>query len=104
MRKMGFSSRKRFHRNRFAALVGTLLVATLAAPAFTPQLMLRAAPAPVGNANDGKVFWQAQMCQYCHGVQAEGAWGPDLAGRGLSEAGLPPARCVKPCQHDIHAA
>jgi len=72
--------------NRFAVLAGTLLVATLAAPAINPQLTLRAAPAPVGNANDGKAFWQAQMCQYCHGVQAEGAWGPDLAGRGISQA------------------
>lgn len=66
--------------NRFAVLVGTLIVATLAAPAINPQLMLRAAPAPVGNANDGKLFWQAQMCQYCHGVQAEGAWGPGPGG------------------------
>jgi len=72
--------------NRSVALAGALLAATLAAPSLTPQLILRAAPAPVGNANDGKAFWQAQMCQYCHGVQAEGAWGPDLAGRGISEA------------------
>ena len=90
--------------SRFAVLVGTLLAAALGAPGFNLQLVLHAAPAPIGKADDGKVFWQAQMCQYCHGVQAEGAWGPDLAGRGLSEAGLPPARCVKPCQHDIHAA
>jgi cytochrome c553 len=100
---MGFPSRKNSHMNRFAVLVGTLLVATLAAPALTPQLMLRAAPAPVGNANDGKVFWQAQMCQYCHGVQAEGAWGSDLAGCGISEAGLPRARCAKACQRDKNA-
>jgi len=86
MRKMGFPSRKSSNMNRFAVLVGTLLVATLSAPTLNPQLVLRAAPAPVGNANDGKLFWQAQMCQYCHGVQAEGAWGPDLAGHGLSEA------------------
>jgi mono/diheme cytochrome c family protein len=72
--------------NRSVALTGALLAATLAAPVLTPQLILRAAPAPVGNASDGKAFWQAQMCQYCHGVQAEGAWGPDLAGRGISEA------------------
>jgi mono/diheme cytochrome c family protein len=72
--------------NRSVALAGALLAATLAAPVLTPQLILRAAPAPVGNASDGKAFWQAQMCQYCHGVQAEGAWGPDLAGRGISEA------------------
>jgi mono/diheme cytochrome c family protein len=72
--------------SKFAVLVGTLLAAALGAPGFSPQLILRAAPAPVGKADDGKVFWQAQMCQYCHGVQAEGAWGPDLAGRGFSEA------------------
>src|SRR5271154_3286009 len=83
---MAFPSRKSLHMNKFAAIVGALLVATLAAPALNPQLVLRAAPAPVGNADDGKVFWQAQMCQYCHGVQAEGAWGPDLAGRGISAA------------------
>jgi len=71
---------------RFALLAGTLLAATLAAPALAPPLVLRAAPAPVGNAEEGKTFWQAQMCQYCHGVQAEGAWGPDLAGRGITEA------------------
>jgi quinol monooxygenase YgiN len=34
----------------------------------------------------GKAFWQDQMCQFCHGVQGEGAWGPDLAGRGLTAA------------------
>src|ERR1700733_14867288 len=66
---------------KFVAIVGTLLAITLAVPAFLP-----AAPAPVGKADAGKVFWQAQMCQYCHGVDGEGAWGPDLAGRGLSEA------------------
>src|ERR1700674_4792365 len=71
---------------KLAVLVGTLLVAMFAAPALNGQLVLHAAPAPIGKAEDGKVFWQAQMCQYCHGVQAEGAWGPDLAGRGLSEA------------------
>jgi cytochrome c553 len=84
--KMGFLFRKSLNMSKFAVLVGTLLVAALGAPGFNPQLILHAAPAPVGKADDGKVFWQAQMCQYCHGVQAEGAWGPDLAGRGLNEA------------------
>ena len=65
-----------FEAPKCAVLAGTLLMAT----------MSHAAPAPVGRAEVGKGFWQAQMCQYCHGVQAEGAWGPDLAGRGLSEA------------------
>jgi cytochrome c553 len=58
----------------------------LAAPALEGEFSLRAEPAAVGRADAGKTFWQAQMCQYCHGVQAEGAWGPDLAGRGLTEA------------------
>src|ERR1700732_1254719 len=77
---------KIFSAPKFAVLAGTLLVATLAAPALNPQLVLHAARAPVGKADVGKAFWQAQMCQYCHGVQAEGAWGPDLAGRELNEA------------------
>jgi len=67
-------------------LVGVLIVVALAAPALNNRLVLHAESAPLGNADAGKVFWQAQMCQYCHGVRAEGAWGPDLAGRGLSEA------------------
>src|SRR5271169_1349794 len=84
--KIGFRSGKRFPMKKFAVLAGTLLAATLAAPTFNTQLILHAAPDPVGKAVDGKVFWQAQMCQYCHGVQAEGAWGPDLAGRGFTQA------------------
>jgi cytochrome c553 len=70
-----FPARKSF------VLAATLLISTLATPT-----LLRAAPSPAGKTEAGKSFWQAQMCQYCHGVQAEGAWGPDLAGRGLSEA------------------
>jgi cytochrome c553 len=77
---------RNFDMKKFAVLVGTLLAATFAAPLFNARLNLHAAPDPVGKAADGKVFWQAQMCQYCHGVQAEGAWGPDLAGRGFTEA------------------
>src|SRR5580693_5779667 len=77
---------KVFNAPKVAVLVGKLLVATLAAPVLGPQLALHAASTPSGNGEAGKGFWQAQMCQYCHGVQAEGAWGPDLAGRGLSEA------------------
>jgi hypothetical protein len=70
---MPFLFGKKFNMKKSAVLVGTLLAATFAAPAINPQLVLRAAPPPVGKAGDGKVFWQAQMCQYCHGVQAEGA-------------------------------
>jgi cytochrome c553 len=70
----------------FAVHVGILAAILLIAPVLKGGVPLRAEPAPVGRADVGKTFWQAQMCQYCHGVQAEGAWGPDLAGRGLSEA------------------
>lgn len=71
---------------KLGSLVGKLLIALVAAPGFFSQFVLHAAPAPVGKVEEGKTFWQAQMCQYCHGVQAEGAWGPDLAGRGLNQA------------------
>src|ERR1019366_9833510 len=84
--KMGFLFGRSFNVSKLAVVVGTLLVATLAAPALNRQLVLHAAPPPVGKADAGNAFWQGQMCQYCHGVEAEGAWGPDLAGRGLSEA------------------
>src|ERR1700722_11021912 len=77
---------KRALTMRIFAFTAFLLAASLTAPAFIPQFSVWAAPSPVGKAEDGKGFWQAQMCQYCHGVQGEGAWGPDLAGRGLSEA------------------
>jgi cytochrome c553 len=72
--------------DKFSMHVGILAAMLLAAPALEGEFSLRAEPAAVGRADAGKTFWQAQMCQYCHGVQAEGAWGPDLAGRGLTEA------------------
>ena len=44
-----------------------------------------AQPAPKGNVDDGKKAWGlALRCQNCHGKDAEGGFGPDLAGRGLS--------------------
>ena len=59
---------------------------------------LQVAPAP-GNADAGKKQWQAKpggvgpnqaagtlWCNNCHGMNAEGGFGPDLAGRGLSLA------------------
>ncbi|PYU20292.1 MAG: hypothetical protein DMG30_21555 [Acidobacteria bacterium] len=70
----------------FAMRVVILAAIVLIAPALKGGFRLQAEPAPVARADAGKTFWQAQMCQYCHGVQAEGAWGPDLAGRGLTEA------------------
>lgn len=43
-----------------------------------------ASTAPAGTAEAGKAFWDSQWCQRCHGANAEGAYGPDLAGRGLT--------------------
>src|SRR5271163_4861269 len=45
----------------------------------------------VGDAAAGKAYWdrgapRATDCKDCHGLNAEGAFGPDLAGRGLSAA------------------
>jgi cytochrome c553 len=45
----------------------------------------------VGNPAAGKAYWdreapRATACRNCHGGTAEGAFGPDLAGRGLSVA------------------
>jgi len=35
----------------------------------------------------GKAFWNGPMeCRFCHGTNGEGAFGPDLASRGLSVA------------------
>ena len=54
--------------------------------ALVVALGLQAEPAPAGKADAGKVFWQGQMCSFCHGVTGEGGWGPDLAGRALTLA------------------
>ena len=44
-----------------------------------------------GDAAAGKAYWdreapRATACRNCHGTNAEGAFGPDLAGRGLNAA------------------
>src|SRR3990172_3050061 len=46
-----------------------------------------ASSAPPGTAEAGKAFWgkyTSLWCLSCHGVNAEGGYGPDLAGRGLA--------------------
>ena len=63
-------------KSAFVALVGLLLCAGASAAQTS---------APKGNIEDGKKAWGlALRCQNCHGAQAEGGFGPDLAGRGLS--------------------
>jgi cytochrome c553 len=49
------------------------------------------ASAQQGDAAAGKAYWdreapRATACRNCHGTNAEGAFGPDLAGRGLNVA------------------
>jgi len=42
--------------------------------------------APQGNVDNGKKVWAERACLNCHGGVGEGAFGPDLAGRGLNFA------------------
>jgi mono/diheme cytochrome c family protein len=59
------------------------LVAALVALPFTAGL----AAAQTPDVNAGKTLWEQELrCKDCHGGGAEGAFGPDLAGRGLSAA------------------
>src|SRR5262245_32770872 len=61
---------------------------------FAALLMLplgQAAAQAQGDAAAGKAYWdraapRATACRNCHGTNGEGAFGPDLAGRGLSVA------------------
>ena len=65
----------------FATLViASLLVAGISAAT-------RASAATPGDPAQGKAYWEkftALWCLSCHGPKGEGAYGPDLAGRGLS--------------------
>jgi cytochrome c553 len=48
-----------------------------------------AAPQPAGDPEKGKMLWletEHVECRECHGVNGEGAFGPDLAGRNLTRA------------------
>ncbi|HXJ03444.1 MAG TPA: c-type cytochrome [Micropepsaceae bacterium] len=61
-----------------------LLVAVLVLP-LTQSLAL-AQNAPAGDATAGKAVWDRALCKNCHGDDGQGAFGPDLAGRGLNVA------------------
>jgi uncharacterized repeat protein (TIGR01451 family) len=51
-----------------------------------PQVQFAGAVGLVGDAAAGKMYWESNQtaCRNCHGGLAEGAFGPDLAGRGLN--------------------
>src|SRR5688572_30140924 len=63
---------------------------SLLAVLFLLPLPQQAPPAPAaGNPEKGKVLWQKTEhieCRECHGVNGEGGFGPDLAGRKLTRA------------------
>ena len=66
-----------------------MLLACLLLP-LAPSLAA-AQGAPAGDVAAGKAYWEreaprATACRNCHGNNAEGQFGPDLAGRGLNAA------------------
>jgi cytochrome c553 len=54
----------------------------------TQSLAAAQGTAPAGDPAAGKAYWEGPLtrCRNCHGPQAQGAFGPDLAGRGLNVA------------------
>jgi cytochrome c553 len=56
-----------------------------------PLAQTAASAQTAGDASAGKAYWDRQAprltdCKDCHGLNGEGGFGPDLAGRGLSAA------------------
>jgi len=74
-------------------LIKKFVVALLLLP--LTQSVATAQNAPAGNAAQGKTYWESPLtaCKNCHGANAEGAFGPDLAGRGLNTGQV--ARAVR---------
>jgi mono/diheme cytochrome c family protein len=56
--------------------------------AFVPFSVTIAYAQNGGNAPQGKAYWESPLhqCKNCHGDMGQGAFGPDLAGRGLNGA------------------
>jgi mono/diheme cytochrome c family protein len=73
-----------------------LLVALLALPFLSSAAAAQGqqpgggAAALVGNPANGKTYWDSPQhaCRNCHGPVGQGAFGPDLAGRGLNTVQL----------------
>jgi cytochrome c553 len=73
-------------------LVALLLLPLAQSTAFGPAAQAAQAPAGAGpatltgNVANGKMYWDSNLtaCKNCHGEVGEGAFGPDLAGRGLN--------------------
>ncbi len=65
-------------------LFAALLLSAIPSLAMAPPVFAQGAP----DAAAGKKLWDGNelFCKNCHGRDGEGAFGPDLAGRGLSPA------------------
>jgi mono/diheme cytochrome c family protein len=64
----------------------SLLVVLFLLP-LSQQAASQVAPAPAGDLERGKILWletEHIECRECHGVNGEGGFGPDLAGRNLT--------------------
>ncbi|MDP2935905.1 MAG: c-type cytochrome [Dehalococcoidia bacterium] len=68
-------------------IIGMFAVAVTAVMVFLVYPLVPAVSGqPRGTAEAGKAYWDATTtwCSRCHGETGQGAYGPDLAGRGLS--------------------
>src|SRR4051812_17746332 len=65
---------------------GPIMKKLIAALLLLPLTQSVAVAQQAGNAAQGKAYWDSNLtaCKNCHGGMAEGAFGPDLAGRGLN--------------------
>ena len=65
-------------------IVKTIAVAVMLAAAFAPSAYAQT----MGDAAAGKALWDGSQtqCRACHGAKGEGAFGPPLAGRGITAA------------------
>jgi mono/diheme cytochrome c family protein len=67
----------------------SFLVVLFLLPLTQQALTQQAPPAPAGDPERGKILWlktEHVECRECHGDNAEGGFGPDLAGRNLTRA------------------
>ena len=65
-----------------------LVIALLLLPLTQSVYAAQSPPGAGTGAAGGKAYWESNLtaCKNCHGGVAEGAFGPDLAGRGLNGA------------------
>src|SRR5438067_12324815 len=86
--------RRKIRGSSMKKLFAALLLSAIPSLALAPPSFAQGAPDPAA----GKKLWESNelFCKNCHGRDGEGAFGPDLAGRGLSAA-LYRKAVRKPC-------